>query len=271
MKQRIDIAPPKSKEEIPTVPVIGINLFDGTIPDAFKIFLSQINSGVKMNYCVSAADANVLVSSKKDPSFKKILSNTFINLCDGMPGVWIGKMKGAKHIDRCYGPDFFEYVLNESANKNINHYFTGGREGIAEKLQEACKNKFNNQNVVGTHCPPFRELTEEEIKEIAEDINTKNTDIVWVGISSPKQERYAQRLAKYTNVHFFVTVGAAFDFHTGNIKQAPKTIQRSGFEWLYRVFAEPKRQLKKYFKVVPMYIYYNLKDFIIIKRNKIAK
>jgi len=184
-----------------------------------------------------------------------------------MPGVWIGKLKGAKKIDRCYGPDFFEYFIRNSAKEDVKHYFTGGKEGIAEKLRFECERKYNNPNVVGTHCPPFRELTDEEIKEIAEDINSKNSDIVWVGISSPKQEKYAQRLSKYTNVHFFVTVGAAFDFHTGNVKQAPRFIQRSGFEWLYRVLAEPKRMGKKYLKVVPLFIYYNLASIIQKKEN----
>lgn len=258
----------KQKDHIPTVNVLDIPLFNGGIPDLFELISDDIQSGDKQNRQVSFCDANVLISSKKDPDFKAILQNdTFINLPDGMPGVWIGKMKGAKGIDRCYGPDVFEYVFKNTAGRNINHYFTGGKVGVAGQLKDFCSSKFKNDNVKGTHCPPFRDLTEEEIKEIAADINAKNADIVWVGISSPKQDKYAKRLSRYTNVHFLFTVGAAFDFFTGNVKQAPKFIQRSGFEWLFRLCMEPKRLWKRYVRVVPLFFYYNILSFIKLRKN----
>lgn len=250
-----------SQVKIPTVEVLDIPLFDGSIPDAYSIFMNQIESGEKNSYCISAADANVLINSKKDPEFRNILLQAYINLPDGMPGVWVGKLKGAKKIDRCYGPDFFEYMLRHTADKKVNHYFTGGKEGIAEALKEACKVKFGNDNVVGTHCPPFREVSDEEFEALGKDITEKQADIVWVGISSPKQERYARRLSKYARTHFIVTVGAAFDFHTGNVKQAPRFIQRSGMEWLFRLCVEPRRLWKRYVNVVPKFIYYNLLSF----------
>ena len=225
---------------IPTVDVVDIALFDGDIPMLFLIMKSDILSEERSSRQISLCDANVLVSSKNDIEFRNLLQKkTYLNLADGMPGVWIGRLKGAKNIDRCYGPDVFEYVMKNSSNEGYKHFLTGGKEGVADKLGQHCSSKFKNNNIVGTHCPPFRKISDQEIMKIAKDINHSKADIVWIGISSPKQDIYAQRLSKYLNVHFIFTVGAAFDFFTGNVKQAPKYIQRIGLEWLYRISREP--------------------------------
>ena len=206
-----------------------------------------------------------MVICKKDPSFYKTLSNFFINLPDGIPGVWIGKLKGGKKIERCYGPDFFEYVLRKSANLKINHYFCGGNEGVANELKIVCQKRFANQNVVGTYCPPFRELSSQEWEWLANDIIEKEAHIVWIGISTPKQERFAEHLSKLTNTYFIITVGAAFDFHIGKVRQAPKFMQKNGLEWLFRLIMEPKRLWKRYFSIVPLFIYYNIKNLFLLK------
>ena len=243
-----------------TINVLDIPLFDGDITELFNLMKKDISAGVKMNKQISLCDANVLVTSKRNRKFQKLLQyETYLNLADGIPGVWVGKLKGAKKIDRCYGPDVLEYVMKNSSNEGYNHFFTGGKEGVAKKLKQFCSGEFKNNNIVGTHCPPFREMPEQEIIEIAKEINHGKADIVWIGISSPKQDIYAHRLKKYLNVHFIFTVGAAFDFYTGNVKQAPRFIQRSGFEWLFRLLMEPKRLWKRYFSVIPLFIYYNLK------------
>jgi N-acetylglucosaminyldiphosphoundecaprenol N-acetyl-beta-D-mannosaminyltransferase len=159
-------------------------------------------------------------------------------------------------------------LKSTSKDKSIKHYFSGGKEGVAEELRSYCEHTFGNINIVGTHCPPFRELSEKEIKLIASEINSRGTSMLWIGISSPKQDIYARRLSKYLKVHFIFTVGAAFDFFTGRVRQAPKRIQRSGFEWLFRVFAEPRRMGKKYLSVVPLFIFYNLMDVPYFRPNR---
>ena len=244
----------------PSINVLDIPLFDGNIPDLFNLMKKDILTGVKLNKQISLCDANVLVTSKRNKTFQKLLQNeTYVNLADGMPGVWIGKLKRARKIDRCYGPDVFEYVMRNSSNEDYKHFFSGGKEGVANKLKQYCSDEFKNSNIVGTHCPPFGELSDQEIIKIAEEINRSRADIVWIGISSPRQDIYAHRLKKYLNVHFIITVGAAFDFYTGNVKQAPKIIQRSGFEWMFRLYREPKRLWKRYLSVIPLFIYYNFK------------
>ncbi len=253
----------------PTVDVLGIPIFNGDIPTLFQKIGYEISSKKKLNRQISLCDANVLVTSKKNRYFKNILKNeTYLNLADGMPGVWVGKLKGAKNIDRCYGPDVFKYIIKKSSDSNLKHYFTGGKEGVAENLRTYCFDELGNSNIVGVHCPPFTEMSDNEITKIAEDINESDADIVWIGISSPKQDIYAHRLKKDLNAHFIFTIGAAFDFYTGNITQAPKFIQRSGFEWLFRLIMEPKRLWKRYFTVIPLFIYFNLLDFFFSKKLK---
>ena len=245
------------KENIGKIPVLDIPLFDGSIEDFYNIFIDDIENGIKINRQVSFCDANVLVSTKKHEELKDILCNdTYLNMADGMPGVWMGRILGAKKIDRCYGPDVFEYLISGTKDQKIMHFFTGGREGVADCLRNVCLNDYGNENIVGVHCPPFRHLDEKEIMSIANEINASGADVVWVGISSPKQDIYAKRLSKYLNVHYVFTVGAAFDFFTGNVKQAPRQVQRSGFEWLFRLLMEPKRLWKRYLYVIPTFIKY---------------
>jgi N-acetylglucosaminyldiphosphoundecaprenol N-acetyl-beta-D-mannosaminyltransferase len=233
--------------------------------------LKVISTEDKRNRCISATGAHGIIYANKNEEFKAILNQFYLNLPDGMPGVWIGKLKGAKQMKRCYGPDFFKDLMIASANKPVKHFFCGGKEGVADELKEKCGRKFNNYNIVGTFCPPFRKMSEEELIELGQRINASGADIVWIGLSTPKQEQFAWQLRNYIKVHFIITVGAAFDFHTDKVKQAPSWIQKIGMEWFYRLISEPKRLYKRYLEIVPLFILYNVKeliDTIFIKKLK---
>ncbi len=101
-----------------------------------------------------------------------------------------------------------------------------------------------------------------EMEELGNDIKNVNANIVWIGLSTPKQEKFAYRLRNFTSTQFIITVGAAFDFHTGRVKYAPSWMQNTGLGWLFRVFMEPKRLLSRYLDIVPLFIYYNFKELI---------
>jgi len=247
-----------------SVQVSGIPLFSFNIQKAIDIVEVATHSE-RNNYCISATGAHGIIYAQKHPDFKELLDNFFINLPDGMPGVWVGRLKGAKEMERCYGPDFFAEMMKDSADKNIKHFLCGGMEGVADKLKIACEEKFNNHNIVGTFCPPFKKVNEYDYEGIADLINETGADIVWVGISTPKQEQFAWRLSKHINVHFLITVGAAFDFHIGNVKQAPSWMQRNGLEWFYRLLMEPKRLWRRYIEIVPLFIFYAFIDILKFK------
>jgi N-acetylglucosaminyldiphosphoundecaprenol N-acetyl-beta-D-mannosaminyltransferase len=242
------------------VSILGTPMFEGTISSAVELVCEEIESN---NKCISATGAHGMIEAKKNSTFRKILKNFYLNLPDGMPGVWVGKMKGAKIMERCYGPDFFKLtMINSAPLEEIKHFFCGGMEGVAINLKRSVENKFNNYNVVGTYCPPFKPVDKFDYSLIAERINSSNASIVWIGLSTPKQEQFAHHLSKHTKVKHIITVGAAFDFHIGKVKQAPNWMQRIGMEWFFRLLMEPKRLWKRYFEIVPLFIYYNFVELI---------
>jgi N-acetylglucosaminyldiphosphoundecaprenol N-acetyl-beta-D-mannosaminyltransferase len=245
------------------IEILGVPFYTKTIDAVVKEVIDGCGTDhFPKNYCISASGAHGLVEAAKNPDFKVVLNNFHLNLPDGMPTVWIGRLKGAKEMQRCYGPDFFMKLLKSSASLPINHFFCGGKEGIADKLQLNCVERFGNSHVVGTFCPPFREMSDAEMKELGQNIKNAEVDIVWIGLSTPKQEKFALRLAEFTQTKFIITVGAAFDFHTDQVKQAPKWMQKSGLEWFFRLLMEPKRLFMRYFEIVPQFIWLNIKEFL---------
>jgi N-acetylglucosaminyldiphosphoundecaprenol N-acetyl-beta-D-mannosaminyltransferase len=222
----------------------------------------------KSNRLISATGAHGLVYAKKNPEFAEILKSFTMNLPDGKPNEWIGRLKGHREMRQCRGPDFFMEVMTRSASLSIRHFLCGGREGVPEQLKEACLEKFSNTNIIGTYSPPFREMTDKELMGLADRINRAGADILWIGMSTPKQEKFAFRIARYIQVHYIATVGAAFDFHIGKIKEAPKIMRHVGLEWFFRLRSEPIRLHKRYGEVVPLYIYYNLIDFLNSMRSR---
>lgn len=251
------------------IPVLGIPLYNKTIEIVVDDILHSLSvSSEKKNLRISATGAHGLVEASKNPGFKKTLEHFFINLPDGMPAVWVGRIKGANQMRRCYGPDFFKYLMLASSALPVKHFFCGGKEGVADELKTACSEQFQNQQVTGTFCPPFREMTDQEMVSLGEKITDSGAHIVWIGLSTPKQEVFAERLSHFTSTCYIITVGASFDFHTGKVKQAPKWMQSVGLEWFFRLIIEPKRLYKRYFEIVPMFIYLNIKEFLHFYINK---
>jgi len=245
------------------VQILGVPFFSKDIPSAVKQVISECAAGnLPKNYCISASGAHGLVEAHKNPSFKLALNQFYLNLPDGMPSVWVGRLKGAKEMRRCYGPNFFMEIMKASASLPIKHFLCGGKEGVADMLKLNCAQRFGNTNVVGTYCPPFRAMSDAEMEELAQRINQSGASIVWIGMSCPKQEQFAFRLAKFTQTHFIVAVGAALDFLTDQVKQAPKWVQNVGLEWFFRPLMEPKRLFRRYFEIVPTFIWLNIKEFV---------
>ena len=174
-------------------------------------------------------------------------------LPDGMPLVWIGKLGGLP-VERVCGPDLMEEMMRRSAATGLRHYFYGGKAGVAEQLARHFRLRFPGVQIVGTAMPPFRDLTAQEQEDALAEIIASDADVVWIGISSPKQDVWM-----WENVHrlpqTLIGVGAAFDFHSGQVRRAPRWMQRYGLEWLFRLMSEPRRLWRRYLLVAPQFVW----------------
>ena len=250
-----------------------IPIYERDLSSAVQDFVASLSSplsGEESVLCISATGAHGLVKAQKDPPYKSILSSFYWNLPDGMPLVWWGRLKGYSNMGRCYGPDFFAAIMQATSGLEVAHFFCGGKPGVAEELKQAVEFKFGNKRVSGIYGPPFSPMQEDDWGNLVAKINESGAQIIWIGLSTPKQEKFAYELAKRVKVRYIITIGAAFDFHTGRLAQAPRWMQRSGLEWLYRLCKEPRRLWKRYIEIVPKFAILAVVDLIkhyLRKRN----
>lgn len=204
---------------------------------------------------IGITGAHGVVEAQDDPEFRQILNRSLFNTPDGMPVVWMGRFfHGRETMDRVYGPDLMREVIDAGRETGLRHFFFGGKEGVAEMLREQLAGKFPGAVIAGTYCPPFRPLNELEESELIQRVNEADPHIIWIGLSTPKQERFMAAFQDKLPGRLMVGVGAAFDFHAGKLRSAPEFIQRAGLEWLFRLCAEPARLWPRYSRVVPRFI-----------------
>src|SRR5579871_1960963 len=194
---------------------------------------------------VAATSMHGIVEAQRDPLFKQILNSMDAVAPDGMPLVWLGRSAGHHLRRRAYGPDLMLEVCRK-AGPGCRHFFYGGAPGVPERLVASLRGRFPSLNVCGTFSPPFRALGSEERREVMAMVCRAAPDIVWVGLGTPKQERWIQENAGSLPVPVLVSVGAAFDILSGRRKQAPSWMRERGLEWLFRLLQEPRRLWRRY-------------------------
>lgn len=234
------------------VNVLGVGISVLNLRTAVAAMADAIAVRRKGYICVTGVHG--VMEAQGDAGFKAILNRAFLCTPDGMPMVWAGKLNRYREMNRVYGPDLMLDVCSWSESSGARHFFYGGADGVADLLVQKLRARFPKLQVAGTYTPPFRPLTADEDHQLQDLIRTSKPDILWVGLSTPKQERFmAEYLAKL-DVTLMVGVGAAFDFHSGRVKQAPYWMQRSGLEWFYRLCSEPRRLAKRYLRNNPLFV-----------------
>jgi len=203
---------------------------------------------------ITVTGVHGIMVSQRNEKVKAAHLQSFITVPDGMPLVYIGKMKGFCDISRCYGPDLMDAVMAVSPKEGYRHFFYGGQEGRAQELKQHFENKYPGAKVVGIYTPPFRPLNDGEVKELSELIVDCKPDFLWVGLSTPKQELFMNEFISKLDVKIMFGVGAAFDIHTGYISSAPIIMQKLSLEWLYRLVQEPKRLWRRYLINNPLFL-----------------
>lgn len=212
------------------------------------------------NSYVCVTGVHGVMEAQRDEELRSILNRSLVTTPDGMPMVWLGRIAGFGDMRRVYGPDLMLEICRRSVSTGQTHFFFGGNDGVADELAKRLRDRFPGIRIVGTYSPPFRALNEQEEAELQAMILKSRPDFFWVGLSTPKQERFMAKYHRKLGTKVMLGVGAAFDMHSGRTKQAPRWMQSGGLEWLFRLLQEPRRLFKRYAVNNPAFVWYVLQQ-----------
>jgi N-acetylglucosaminyldiphosphoundecaprenol N-acetyl-beta-D-mannosaminyltransferase len=250
--------PPPETIAAPRIDVLGVAVSAISMDDALEVIDGWITGGDHQYVCVTGVHG--VMESQRDPALRRIHNAAGLVTPDGMPLVWLGRWHGHRRITRVYGPDLMLAVCERSIATGYRHFFYGGGEDVAERLVRRLERRFPGLAVAGTYAPPFRPLTTDERDDIVRRINDAKPDVVWVGLGTPKQEHWMAQHVDRLTASVLIGVGAAFDFHAGVKAQAPRWMQRSGLEWLFRLGSEPRRLGRRYAVNNPVFVWMTLRQ-----------
>lgn len=252
-----------------TVNVLGVGISAINLENATQKIFGWIDN--REQHYVNVCTVHTIMECRRDPELRRIINKGSLATPDGMPLVWLNHFHGFRKTTRVYGPDLMLALCEDSVSKGYRHFFYGGLDGVAEELARVLTMRYPGLQVVGSHSPPFRNVGEMEEPSVIENINATKPDIIWVGLGTPKQDFWVANHRPFLNAPVLIAVGAAFDFHTGRIRQAPKWIQKYGLEWLFRLSVEPKRLAYRYLAYNPLFIMHILLQLSGIRRYEIIK
>lgn len=245
--------------ENPRINVLGVGISALTLDSAIDATLQAL-ADCRQGY-VTVTGVHGVSECQRDPDLLRIHNQSLLSTPDGVPLTWMGRLQGksSSEMQRVYGPDLMLCMFDRGQQQGLRHYLFGGSEGVAPLLAEKLQSRFPQAEIVGIYTPPFRPLDDREQQMLVEELNACKPHCFWVGLSTPKQERF---MAQFLQQHadslpkplLMFGVGAAFDFHAGLVRQAPAWMQRAGLEWLFRLQQEPRRLWRRYLKNNPLFI-----------------
>jgi N-acetylglucosaminyldiphosphoundecaprenol N-acetyl-beta-D-mannosaminyltransferase len=250
------------------VNVLGVGVHPVDPQTAALLLETRIKAGGKGYVCL--AGVHGIMEAQRDPGLKSIFAQAVLVAPDGMPTVWIGHAQGFPEMRRVFGPDLMIDIFARKEFSNCVHFLCGGEPGVAENLRDELLRRFPWTKIAGTYSPPFRPMTAEEERELVKMVRSMRPDIIWVGLSTPKQERFMARYLPILDTKLMIGVGAAFLFHTGAIRDSPTWVKRAGLQWLHRLFQEPARLWKRYLLNNPPFIFSVLLQILGFKRYALA-
>lgn len=254
------------------VNVLGVKVNVMTLHEAMTRVEHWICLRSKHYVCITGAHG--VMESRRDEQLRDVLNQAGLVTADGMSLVWFSRLVRKAPAVRVYGPDLMRALTSVSPARGYRHFYYGGPPGLAEKLKAAMEAAYPGVTIVGTLSPPFRELTPLEDNAVVARINATCPDIVWVGLSTPRQEFWMARHLGRINAPVMIGVGAAFDFLAGTKRQAPPWMQRHGLEWLFRLATEPRRLWRRYVYIVPGFALLTARELaaraLHVKADKVA-
>ena len=233
--------------------VLGVGVSAINMADALRLSERLLRERRKGYVCLTGVHG--IMEAQRDDALRAILNRSFLCAPDGMPTVWVGRLQGHQNMRRVYGPDYMLEMCKMSAMAGFRHFIYGGKAGVATQLKQQLERRVPAIDIVGTYTPPFRSLTPPEGDQMIAAVNRTNPDIVWIGLSTPKQERFMAQYADRLNASLLAGVGAAFDIHAGLLTDAPGWVKRCGLQWLDRLVKEPRRLWRRYLTNNPRFLW----------------
>jgi len=214
---------------------------------------------------ISVAAVHLVMECNSNPTLQKGVNNSAIVTPDGMPLVWLSKLYGVKNIERVYGPTLMKKMCEQAQRKKHKIFLLGGSNGQAKLLKHELLLRFPMLKIVGYSDTPVRPIPERKNRTIIKKVNNSKANIVFIGMGCPQQELWMVQNRDKLAPEILIGVGAAFDFFTGKTKQAPVFIQKSGLEWVFRLFQEPRRLAYRYLVLNTLFIVYVIKETLICR------
>lgn len=228
----------------PTTDVLDLHISAINMKNAIRTIEGWIESDDPNYVCICTV--HTIMECQRDAALCRVVNAAGLRTPDGMPLVWLSRMAGHRHVSRVYGPDLMLELCARSRQTRHRHFFYGGGPGVADDLARAMMKRSPGMKIAGVHTPPMLSMGALESDETIRKINESDAHIVWVGLGAPKQDWWVANHRHLLKAPVLIAVGAAFDFHTGRVRQAPAWMQRSGLEWLFRLTQDPKRLWKRY-------------------------
>jgi N-acetylglucosaminyldiphosphoundecaprenol N-acetyl-beta-D-mannosaminyltransferase len=258
------ILPPRTN----AIGILGIPISVITMKSAVAQIAAWIAAGERKSICV--ADVHSVMQAQRDEVHREALLGADMVTPDGIPLVWVAKVRGASSMTRVCGADLMAAVCEASLERGWRHYFYGCTDEVLSALVRRLAMNYPGLKVVGTFSPPFRALSPEEDAEIVLGINKCAPDIVWVSLGCPKQEKWmAAHRAQICGT--MIGVGAAFLFQSGQAKRAPVWSQKIGLEWAHRLLSEPKRVWRRYLIYAPLFTILVFAELVCGRQQLIAR
>lgn len=252
-----------SPADDPRFEVLGVRISAVNLERAAGRILDAVQSGDVTYVCVTGVHG--VMECCDDLALRKIHNESFLTVPDGMPLVWIARRRGLAQVGRVYGPDLVREMLRRTAGRPIGHFWAGSTAERLEGLSQRLRRDYPQTAIAGFWVPPFRPLAEPEWDEIVAKVLKSDARLVWLGLSTPKQERMAAELARRLHVRrptpapghgiVVIGVGAAFDILAGSRREAPRWVQRCGLQWAHRMLQEPRRLAPRYLRIIPAFLW----------------
>ena len=251
----------------PRANVLGVGVHGVNMTTAVQAVEQAVREGRKGCVCVTGVHG--VSEAQHDEALRRIHNRAFLVVPDGMPMVWVGRLQGLRDMGRVYGPDLMMEICRRSVETGASHFLYGGREGVAAQLADVLRARFPGIRIAGVFTPPFRPLDAAEEQELVRQVAETRPDYFWIGLGTPKQERFAAAWIDRLDTRVMLGVGAAFDVHTGRIQDAPAWMKSAGLQWLHRLMQEPRRLARRYLVNNPLFVARILLQFAGLRRRSL--